>query len=189
MTDNTMREAMIDQGGAVWEEIGGAWSMYWPAQSVSVVGEPLTCDECGAATDDPWHSSESGSRHFHRCDACHTAALEAQRVPVVGEPDCYDAGLLGDFGGGNVKWWQDYIRAELARAHDFYASQWPVAIPAAELATLREKAAEADELQKREERMQKALSDIAEWTDRYTTPGHPVSTIARAAIAQGKGEK
>jgi len=37
MTDNTkMREAMIDQGGAVWEEIGGAWSMYWPAQSVPV---------------------------------------------------------------------------------------------------------------------------------------------------------
>ena len=45
-----------------------------------------------------------------------------------------------------------------------------------------------DELQKRAERMQKALSDIAEWTDRYTTPGHPVSTIARAAIAQEKGE-
>ena len=58
------------------------------------------------------------------------------------------------------------------------------AIPAAELATLREKAAMADELQKRAERMQKALSDIAEWTDRYTTPGHPVSTIASAAIAQ-----
>jgi len=57
-------------------------------------------------------------------------------------------------------------------------------IQAAELARLREKAAMADELQKRAERMQKALSDIAEWTDRYTTPGHPVSTIARAAIAQ-----
>ena len=29
MTDNRkMREAMIDQGGAVWEEIGGAWSLY-----------------------------------------------------------------------------------------------------------------------------------------------------------------
>ena len=41
-------------------------------QSVAAAGEPLTCDECGAATDDPWHSSESGSRHFHRCDACHS---------------------------------------------------------------------------------------------------------------------
>lgn len=35
----------------------------------------------------------------------------------------YDAGLLSDFGGGNVEWWQDYIRAELGRAHDFYEAQ------------------------------------------------------------------
>ncbi len=28
MTDNTMREAMIDKDGAVWEKIGGAWSLY-----------------------------------------------------------------------------------------------------------------------------------------------------------------
>lgn len=34
----------------------------------------------------------------------------------------YDAGLLNDFGGGNVEWWHDYIRSELARAHDFYSS-------------------------------------------------------------------
>lgn len=36
-----MREAMIDQDGAVWEKIGGAWSLYKPAQSVPVVGEPV----------------------------------------------------------------------------------------------------------------------------------------------------
>ena len=41
--------------------------------------------------------------------------------------DCYDAGLLSDYGGGNVEWWQDYIRAELGRAHDFYVSQWEAA--------------------------------------------------------------
>jgi hypothetical protein len=35
----------------------------------------------------------------------------------------YDAGLLNDFGGGNVGWWQDYIRAELERAHDHYQEQ------------------------------------------------------------------
>ena len=40
------------------------------------------------------------------------------------EPDCYDAGLLGDGGGGDVDWWQDYIRAELGRAHEFYADQF-----------------------------------------------------------------
>ena len=33
----------------------------------------------------------------------------------------YDAGLLNDFGGGDVNWWLDYLRAELERSHDFYA--------------------------------------------------------------------
>jgi hypothetical protein len=32
----------------------------------------------------------------------------------------YDAGLLNDFGGGNVGWWQDYIRAEIGRANDYW---------------------------------------------------------------------
>lgn len=40
------------------------------------------------------------------------------------EPCCYDAGLLGDGGGGNVDWWQDYLRCELARAHEFYTDQF-----------------------------------------------------------------
>lgn len=35
----------------------------------------------------------------------------------------YDAGLLGSGGGGDVDWWQDYIRSELARAYEFYKSQ------------------------------------------------------------------
>jgi hypothetical protein len=34
-------------------------------------------------------------------------------------PD-YDAGLLNDFGGGNVEWWQDYLRAEIGRANEFW---------------------------------------------------------------------
>jgi hypothetical protein len=39
------------------------------------------------------------------------------------ELECYDAGYLNDFGGGNVGWWQDYIRAELERAQDHYQQQ------------------------------------------------------------------
>lgn len=35
----------------------------------------------------------------------------------------YDAGLLSDYGAGNVEWWHDYIRAELGRAHEFYQAQ------------------------------------------------------------------
>lgn len=47
-------------------------------------------------------------------------------VEVTQEPitlDAYDEGLLADYGGGDVGWWQDYIRAALGRAHDFYQSQ------------------------------------------------------------------
>ena len=47
----------------------------------------------------------------------------AAQQPATGELEPYNAGLLNDFGGGNVEWWQDYIRAELGCAHDFYQSQ------------------------------------------------------------------
>lgn len=56
-------------------------------------------------------------------------ALQA-RARVQGELEPYDAGLLNDFGGGNVGWWQDYIRAELGRAYDFYQSQIAAPQPA-----------------------------------------------------------
>jgi hypothetical protein len=61
------------------------------------------------------------------CNAAiqHYIDSTAQVQPGSQVFDCYDAGLLGDFGGGNVEWWQDYIRSELARAHDFYQSQPP----------------------------------------------------------------
>lgn len=42
---------------------------------------------------------------------------------MSGKLDTYDSGLLNDWGGGNVGWWQDYIRVELGRAHEFYAAQ------------------------------------------------------------------
>lgn len=29
-----------------------------------------------------------------------------------------------------------------------------------------------------------ALKEIAEWTERYTSAGHPISTVARAALAK-----
>lgn len=46
--------------------------------------------------------------------------LASRSIPELDE---YDAGLLASAGGGDVDWWQDYLRAELARAHDFYQSQ------------------------------------------------------------------
>ena len=37
-------------------------------------------------------------------------------------PD-YDPGLLNDYGGGNVDWWWDYIRAEINRCNEYWRSQ------------------------------------------------------------------
>jgi hypothetical protein len=35
----------------------------------------------------------------------------------------YDAGLLSDYGGGNVAWWMDYIRGELERCNEHWREQ------------------------------------------------------------------
>jgi len=35
----------------------------------------------------------------------------------------YDAGLLNESGGGNIKWWFDYIRSLLDDAHEFYKQE------------------------------------------------------------------
>ena len=47
--------------------------------------------------------------------------------------DDYDAGLLSDYGGGNVGWWHDYIRAEIERANDHWRLQQDDAIRAARI--------------------------------------------------------
>jgi hypothetical protein len=39
------------------------------------------------------------------------------------ELETYDAGLLGDGGGGDVDWWQDYIRQLIEDAHLHYKHQ------------------------------------------------------------------
>jgi hypothetical protein len=49
------------------------------------------------------------------------AALKAVQEPVALEE--YDAGILGCAGGGDVSWWQDYIRSELGSAYEYYQSQ------------------------------------------------------------------
>jgi hypothetical protein len=50
-------------------------------------------------------------------------ATQPVQEPVAQELEEYDAGLLSNYGGGNVEWWQDYIRVELGRAYDHYQSQ------------------------------------------------------------------
>lgn len=48
------------------------------------------------------------------------AAIDATPSADIG---LYDAGLMSSYGGGDVQWWRDYMRAELGRAHDFYTEQ------------------------------------------------------------------
>lgn len=38
--------------------------------------------------------------------------------------DDYDAGLLSSYGGGDVGWWQDYIRAIIGQANDHWRTQF-----------------------------------------------------------------
>lgn len=40
----------------------------------------------------------------------------------------------------------------------------------------------ADEI----ERLRKALAEICEWVERYTSPGHPVATVAKRALGGGQ---
>lgn len=168
-----------------------AWRAWQAAQSYCPSPDPVKLAELG------WQMIE--------CPICGGGAQAfpqqaAQSVPVVGEPT--DAAYKWMIANGVEPLTSlhklgerlaalldedQFSECEALLLTAITAINTFVPVPAAELATLREKAAEADELQKRAERMQKALSDIAEWTDRYTTPGHPVSTIASAAIAQGKG--
>ncbi|GEM_PF-6236896 len=66
-------------------------------------------------------------------EAAPPATTGASTAPL--NLDAYDAGSLSDFGGGDVNWWQDYIRAELDRAHDFYQSQIEGSAPASTVLT------------------------------------------------------
>lgn len=80
--------------------------------------------------------------------------------------DTYDAGLLGGDEWATVEWWHDYMRSELARAHEFYADQFE----ADDLVhTLRE---QRDELLEAAERMLPnniALGNDA-WPDSQLVP-------------------
>lgn len=34
----------------------------------------------------------------------------------------YDCGIINDYGGGNVQWWQDYLRHEINRCNEYWRS-------------------------------------------------------------------
>lgn len=54
--------------------------------------------------------------------------LKPQDLEVGRSYNDYDSGLLNDFGGGNVNWWQNYIRAEIDRCNDYWREQLGIAV-------------------------------------------------------------
>jgi hypothetical protein len=53
------------------------------ATASTLPDEPLTCDFCGAPTDDPWHTSDTKRKHLHQCDACHALATSPTKYDPV----------------------------------------------------------------------------------------------------------
>jgi len=53
-----------------------------------------------------------------------TPAPEVDADAVIEkEIDDYAPGLLNDYGGGNVMWWQDYIREEISNCNDYWRTE------------------------------------------------------------------
>ena len=52
--------------------------------------------------------------------------------------------------------------------------------------SLQMKIGKIQALEERIAQLEQALRDIKEWTDRYTAPGHPISTFARKALEETK---
>ena len=74
----------------------------------------------------------------------------------------YDPVNLSDFGGGDIGWWQDYIRSEVDRANDFHAdihqqSEDDLLAKEKELESLR---AQVKQLEASTERLGGALNSI-----------------------------
>lgn len=133
--------------------------------------------ELGLATDESLEAfCLDADRQLSRVITAMEKFMAKQSVPVVGEPVAWAVPVATQTGQPDTKlsWTESGARIGVKVGESTPLYLKPVnSISAAEL----------EQLQKDAERMQKALTDIAEWTERYTTPGHPISNIARAAIA------
>jgi hypothetical protein len=78
-----------------------------------------SCEDEGMASGQPSKEDYLKAREITDDALSALSTIEGSGEPVAVMPN-YDAGLLSDYGGGNVEWWQDYIRAELGRSEQFY---------------------------------------------------------------------
>lgn len=81
------------------------------------VWQPSKVDE----TKPKYHFDEQGWEVEYRL--LYTVPQPAHEHPAAAAFSDYDPGLINDHGGGNVGWWQDYIRSEIERANDFWRGQ------------------------------------------------------------------
>lgn len=78
----------------------------------------IKCSQCGVSYRP---NSFDSNKYFEESVAVWNTRTPDEQEPVA--YDDYDAGYLNDWGGGNVEWWQNYIRAEIGRANEFWRSQ------------------------------------------------------------------
>ena len=63
---------------------------------------------------------QAGVAHYAQNDL---AGDERKRIENEFESEHdYDAGILNDYGGGDVGWWQDYIRFEINSCNEYWKS-------------------------------------------------------------------
>ncbi|MGG2101714.1 hypothetical protein [Stenotrophomonas sp. NRRL B-14846] len=108
---------LIARALAEWHEDDGN-VLWWAWCGRGWAGEPAWA---GTPNDSDWPGY-----HTHWTPHPNQPALiDSQAVGNVQalQLDRYDAGLLSDVGGGDTAWWLNYLRSELARAHDHYQHQ------------------------------------------------------------------
>lgn len=113
----------------------GARSALIPAPSVAEAAEPVAWRyrwKKGIGEWKGWMTAHPPTWKDFEIQPLFTHPAPSPVVPSGLEalvPD-YDAGLLNDYGAGDVAWWQDYLRAEIGRANDHWREHHADAIAA-----------------------------------------------------------
>jgi len=76
----------------------------------------------------------------------------------------YDCGLINDYGGGNVEWWRDYIKAEVTRANEWWRNQVIDGEQALETEIVKLEAELARLKKERAELARECLEQIVHWS-------------------------
>ena len=132
--------------------------------------EPIKCETC-----------EGAGKIDERLGGYHTSNANAQC------PDCDGAGYLEsihDFRPG--QWWVKELDGIQASQEATPDQKRAVAVVHNLLRHILKLELPGNVLAQRVEVLEAALLEIADWTDLFARPGHPISKAARAAIAKSR---